>query len=110
MRWLFHSSYQQQNNSGIPNKSEQELKDAAMALVTAIPSTIAQDFKVFDYTAYSLYAHELREKSLMNSKYTVENYDICHSIAAKEYGILAKNEETSFYTTDAIDKLWSDFF
>jgi hypothetical protein len=46
--------YTQQNNSGILNKSEQELKDAAMALVTAIPSTIAADFKVFDYTAYSL--------------------------------------------------------
>jgi hypothetical protein len=85
MQWLFHSSYTQQNNSGIANKAEQELKDTAMALVTAIPSTIAADFKVYDYTAYSLIGRmKDPEKwnewafgamdSLIRTKYNVQYY------------------------------------
>ncbi len=46
--------YKEQNNTGIINKSEADLKKAAMDLVAAIPATIATDFKVYDYTAYSL--------------------------------------------------------
>jgi hypothetical protein len=77
--------YIEKNTEGIINKSEADLKKAAMALVTAIPSTIAADFKVYDYTAYSLIGRmKDPEKwnewafgamdSLIRTKYNVQYY------------------------------------
>ena len=59
--------YVQQNNTGIENKSVQELKDAAMALVGVIPANIAADFKVYDYAAYAMVG-QMKDPDKQNEK------------------------------------------
>ena len=77
--------YVQQNNSGIENQAETDLINAALDLVDAIPTSIATDFKVYDYTAYSLIgrmkdADKWNEwsfntmDSLIRTKYNVQYY------------------------------------
>jgi hypothetical protein len=54
------------------------------------------------------YAHETREFELMNGNYTEESYDLFHGQAAKEYGVKAVDEDTTFYTSEAYKLLWED--
>jgi hypothetical protein len=48
------TDYEQQNNMGIPNKSLNDLNISAAQLKAIVVAAGIPDFKVFDYTAYSL--------------------------------------------------------
>ncbi|MEL6559484.1 MAG: RHS repeat-associated core domain-containing protein [Bacteroidota bacterium] len=52
------------------------------------------------------YSHELTEYNLMNQGYS---YDEAHSVAAKAYGVKAKEEVDTFYTQEA-QKASDDYF
>jgi len=52
------------------------------------------------------YTHELREKELMNGVYKLETYEKSHAIAAKEYGVKGKDEDSTFYTYEALKIMW----